>query len=277
MTVGISAKQWKEDHDFLVGLNIDRLDDRDIARLTRLFPEDLNPDYPVGISKVVRAENKENLLNIFLGVFPDKMALIDHYLGLDEWKTEGQKDAAIVLMRDAYIHNYESLDFYYCGLTSLPKGIGKLVNLRKLQLSANKITELPESIGELSNLTFLNLNSNSLTNRSFPSSFWKLSLGTLVLNGNNLEEVPKEIAAFSETLKVLGISTDKFDGYQTLNRVTHLCLDVSGLDRVPNYVRSMASLRFIYIPKNWELENKLNPEYTVKWVHDFYRYLASMP
>ena len=47
-------------------------------------------------------------------------------------------------------------------LQSLPKEIGRLINLQRLDLSYNELQSLPKEIGQLINLQFLNLNDNKL-------------------------------------------------------------------------------------------------------------------
>ena len=48
-------------------------------------------------------------------------------------------------------------------LTTLPKCVGQLVNLREFSLSDNKLTTLPECVGQLLNLEVLDLGNNNLT------------------------------------------------------------------------------------------------------------------
>ncbi len=77
-------------------------------------------------------------------------------------------------------------------LTELPKEIGQLIDLTELDLFNNKLTELPKEIGQLTNLTRLNLNSNKLT--ELPKEIGQLTnLTTLILKNNQLSELPKEI------------------------------------------------------------------------------------
>jgi len=60
----------------------------------------------------------------------------------------------------------------YSGITELPENLVKLINLKYLDLSGNRLTSLPESIGNLTKLTSLNLTNNKLT--SLPENIGKL-------------------------------------------------------------------------------------------------------
>jgi Leucine-rich repeat (LRR) protein len=64
------------------------------------------------------------------------------------------------------------LDLSDLGLQSLPESIGRLAQLRNLQLYNNRLTALPESIGQLTELRELNLLNNRLT--ALPESIGQL-------------------------------------------------------------------------------------------------------
>ena len=77
-------------------------------------------------------------------------------------------------------------------LTSLPKSLGNLTSLTKLDLSGNRLTSLPKSLGNLTSLTKLDLSGNRLT--SLPKSLGNLtSLTKLDLSGNRLTSLPKSL------------------------------------------------------------------------------------
>jgi len=75
------------------------------------------------------------------------------------------------------------------GLTSLPGSIGRLVNLKKLNLEKNQLVALPDSIGNLRKLEGIYLGRNVLT--SLPGSISELvNLTTLSLGDNKLTSLP---------------------------------------------------------------------------------------
>ena len=77
-------------------------------------------------------------------------------------------------------------------LTTLPKEIGILTNLRHLDISYNQLTTLPSEIGNLSNLVLLKAKDNLLT--SLPKEIGNLvNLRKLDLSYNELTSLPDEI------------------------------------------------------------------------------------
>lgn len=81
-----------------------------------------------------------------------------------------------------YLIHLEELDLNYLytakNLTTLPESIGKLRNLKKLDLGFNSIETLPDSIGQLHNLQELNL-----------SQCWIYSLPESICQLENLQEL----------------------------------------------------------------------------------------
>ncbi len=93
-------------------------------------------------------------------------------------------------------------------LTHIPKSIGKLTNLKHLNICNNPITHLPKSIGKLSNLITLDLHSNHL--KIVPKSIGNLTnLQWLNLCRNQLENIPKSISKLSN-LVALYIQSNHF-------------------------------------------------------------------
>lgn len=109
----------------------------------------------------------------------------------------------------------------------LPERIEKMVNLRHLNLAANKITELPETFGELVSLEDLSLGSNDI--RELPKSFSKLKeLNFCGLAYNRFNEFPEEVLHL-EKLQNLWLHNNSFKNIPTevgnLPNLTHFLID----------------------------------------------------
>ncbi len=92
------------------------------------------------------------------------------------------------------LKNLRKLDLSNCGLTSISSDIAGLEHLEELNLSNNKIKCLPEGLKELKNLKVLRLNGNCLT--EVPSWIEHLkNLWLLDLTQSELTSLPKEIAS----------------------------------------------------------------------------------
>jgi internalin A len=118
------------------------------------------------------------------------------------------------------------------GLSAVPGSIGKLAQLKFLDLSDNKLTAIPDSIGQLTELEILDLSGNQLT--AIPDSIGQLKhLMTLVLSGNRLSTLPDSIGQLTE-LEALGLSDNK-------------------LIELPSRLRSLPNLRIVFLQGNASL------------------------
>ena len=80
-------------------------------------------------------------------------------------------------------------------LESLDKSIGKLQNLKKLNIKFTKNNELPECLKDLNNIEYLSLYNNNLT--TLPDWFKEFkNLKTLNLENNNLTSLPEYFEDF---------------------------------------------------------------------------------
>lgn len=87
--------------------------------------------------------------------------------------------------------NTKELDLRNCYLTSLPKEIGNLKNLRELSVGFNDLTSIPKEIGNLKKLEYLHLHENKLT--ELPAEIYALpKLEELHLEFNPLKKLSKE-------------------------------------------------------------------------------------
>lgn len=93
--------------------------------------------------------------------------------------------------------NLRKLNFNFNRLIKIPKEIGQLINLQELYLSKNDLTLLPKEIGQLINLHTFHLNDNKLM--ELPAEIGQLNkLVNLLLQNNQLKELPKEIGQLSQ-------------------------------------------------------------------------------
>jgi Leucine-rich repeat (LRR) protein len=121
------------------------------------------------------------------------------------------------------------LDFRYNQLTSLPKSVEGLPNIKELYLGYNQLTSFPENIATLPSLTHLSLTNNNI--KSLPESFFGLT-GLLYLNldCNNLTSIPKSI--------------------DMLTGLVELYLSGNKLTTLPSQLANLRNLRYLYYNNN---------------------------
>ncbi len=89
-------------------------------------------------------------------------------------------------------------------ITYLSPQIGKMVNLKILQLTYNKLKFLPSEIGQLISLEFLHLSGNKL--KIIPPEIGNLkNLSILIINNNPIRNLPVEL---SNLKNLRGITVD---------------------------------------------------------------------
>ncbi len=106
------------------------------------------------------------------------------------------------------------LNICYSPLSNLPTSFAKLTSLEELNLSYNNFTTLPEFIGELKSLKKLDLNGNPI--KYLPESIGNLkNLQSIRMFENLLESLPESIGGL-ESLKSLDISNNHKNTIKTL-------------------------------------------------------------
>ena len=84
-----------------------------------------------------------------------------------------------------------------CGITEIPKNIGRLQNIQILNFSENKVTEIPDEIGELRNLEHLIVRNNTL--EVLPDTLvYCEKLKGIYLSGNGFTVIPPVLFACRE-------------------------------------------------------------------------------
>ena len=137
-------------------------------------------------------------------------------------------------------------------LTTIPKEIFQLTNLKELNISYNQITTIPDEITNLSNLTSLYLNSNKIT--AIPDEIANLSnLTTLDLSSNKITVIPDTIAQLAN-LTTLSLSSNQItaipDAIANLANLTSLSLDSNKITAIPNAIANLANLTSLSLDSN---------------------------
>jgi internalin A len=144
------------------------------------------------------------------------------------------------------------LDLSSQGLTELPEAIGRLGQLKLLNLNGNELTELPEAIGQLSHLRYLLIFGNPLA--ELPEAIGQLRhLQLLSLDRNRLTELPEAIGQLSQ-LELLGLSDNQLtelpEAMGQLNQLQNLYLDGNQLTELPEAIGQLSQLRTLVLDGN---------------------------
>ena len=131
------------------------------------------------------------------------------------------------------------------GLTTLPREISLLRNLRILDLSNNKIVSIPTEIAQLSSLYELNLSKNQLT--SIPKEIYTLTnLHILILSYNQLTSITNEIAQLINLRRLIlshNLLTSISPEIHCLANLGILNLAFNKLTEIPHNIYRMISLK----------------------------------
>lgn len=144
------------------------------------------------------------------------------------------------------------LDLSGLALRALPKGVGELAALRRLNLSYNQLTTVPEVVGELAALQTLNLSYNKIT--TVPEAMGELvALQTLYLYNNQLTAVPKVIGKLT-ALRELSLSNNQLttvpEVVGNLTALRTLYLYNNPLKTVPEVIEKLRALQTLYLYNN---------------------------
>jgi Leucine-rich repeat (LRR) protein len=164
--------------------------------------------------------------------------------------TKRQEAAERIL--EVYNNNGNCLSLIEAGLSSLPQSIGKLSQLKVLDLTGNQLQSLPAEIGNLSQLEKLNLFINQL--QSVPVELGKLSqLKVLDLSGNQLQSVPIELGNLVQ-LERLHISGNQLQSVPVelgnLSLLQELDLSANQLQSIPAELGKLTLLQELYLYNN---------------------------
>jgi hypothetical protein len=171
-----------------------------------------------------------------------------------------------------YTYGYQEEDgriiklaLYGRRLTSLPKSIGNLVNLKSLNLNFNDLQSLPESIANMVNLEELEIFDNRLLD--FPEVICRLTnLKKLSIIGNKFSSVPQDISNLTH-LEYLNLSENKLttlpDAIGNLECLSTLRLSYNKLTSLPESLIDL-KLKHLVIEGNKSLESSSSAKILIK-------------
>ena len=137
-------------------------------------------------------------------------------------------------------------------LTSLPPGIGNLINLRVLMLDTNHLDEIPPEISLLGQLERLSLSNNHI--KRVPDSFLKLrGLESLHVANNRFETFPHVICEL-KSLKFLDFSDNLLqelpESISKLQNLESMIFVFNRLTHLPESICDMFNLHVLWLGNN---------------------------
>ena len=169
-------------------------------------------------------------------------------------------DAAQVLTTLSQIPAITELMAQECNITNMPLEIGKLTNIRVLDLKANRLTSLPLTFGSLTNLEYLDLGYFEMGTRMNKISdlgpgFGQLKkLKFLNLSGNALVTLPEGFSGLTE-LTELNLGLNKLPGLPIsvtqLNKLTKLDISLNDVSVIPAQVSNLTNLEELHLDGNF--------------------------
>ncbi|PKN92928.1 MAG: GTP-binding protein [Chloroflexi bacterium HGW-Chloroflexi-6] len=162
---------------------------------------------------------------------------------------------ALERIEEAYLTHATELDLSMIGevawvsddlgaLRNVPKEIGKLSNLIKLDLGGNRIRELPNELWQLKNLKSLVLRHNKLSDLSARIGQMK-NLRTLDLTDNRLTELPETIGKLTKLVE-LDLTNNKFtklpEVIGELSNLISLEISMNSITAIPTSIFALKKL-----------------------------------
>ncbi len=144
------------------------------------------------------------------------------------------------------------LRIFKCGLLILPKSIGNLTSLKKLNLVNNELEKLPESIGNLTSLKKLYLTGNPL--KHLPESIGNLtSLEEILLDWEKITHFPKSMSHLKIPEKLYLPDKNLMilpESISNLSSLRELFLSYNNLKSLPKSIRNLISLKKLLLGSN---------------------------
>ncbi len=175
---------------------------------------------------------------------------------------------------------------------NFPNSVLSLTNLKKLDVSSNKLTGNLPNLGSLINLTYLNISNNNLSgdfysNISSLSNLEEILLGnnsgslastnfssftnlkSLDLSGFGLTEIPSTLGSLSflKNLNVSNNSISQFGNLSELGNLKELNISKNQLTEIPSEISALAFLKILDVSQNNLTKfSALNNLTTLEWL-----------
>ena len=154
--------------------------------------------------------------------------------------------------------NLKTLDLHRNSIEKLPASIGCLKELKNLDLSGNELQLLPAELGELTLLQTINVNCNKLT--ELPSVATLKNLSRLDVSHNQLIELPDgiyelehlaEIDASNNQIAAIDANVSKLTSLKVLS------LNVNKIELIPSELSECHKLKELHLQDNLIKDNRL--------------------
>lgn len=151
-----------------------------------------------------------------------------------------------------YHHDLTKEDWQSRYITYLPVEIGRLTNLKSIDLNAQSLTDLPSTMASLVNLKKIELQINSFT--EFPQTLLTIpNLEEVNLGGTKITRLPDDIDKMVN-LKSLDISALKIsdfpDSFGNLKNLEQLDISYSAMQKLPECCSRLENMKCFVATKN---------------------------
>lgn len=206
----------------------------------------------MGIEAHTLNETQNNKLKMSFNISANPMNLADidpinnpasyNWLTDEVRKQVGKYDVSDLTQED--FNKIDTIILNSQGIIGIPKEIGNLFNLKKLELNINQITTIPKEFSNLSNLIYLSINYNQINEISKEITNLN-SLEYLSLMNNEINVIPKEIANLKQ-LEFLTLSNNSIRNIPpeicVLNNLISLVFDNNQIEEIPKEIGNLSDL-----------------------------------
>lgn len=214
----------------------------------------------MGIEAHTLNETQNNKLKMSFNISANPMNLADidpinnpasyNWLTDEVRKQVGKHDVSDLTQED--FNKIDTIILNSQGIIGIPKEIGNLFNLKKLELNINQITTIPKEFSNLSNLIYLSINYNQINEISKEITNLN-SLEYLSLINNEINVIPKEIANLKQ-LEFLTLSNNSIRNIPpeicVLNNLISLFLDNNQIEEIPKEIGNLNNLKTLLLEHN---------------------------